>query len=224
MPWTRNFGPAASPASAPSAFGAARPEIARHLLEDADEQLADDLALALGIGHSFQCGEVTVGRLDVHQVDLELPAEGVLDLIRLTGAHEARVHEHAGELLADGLVDECGGHRRVDPSAQGAEHPLGADLRLHGGHLLLDDRHVGPRRQASTRIEEEPLEDLAAPLGVHDLGMELQAEDAPLGVVHGGDGGAVAGGRGHESRRRDRDGIAVAHPDFRCRGPVEAQR
>ena len=30
------------------------------------------------------------------------------------------------------------------PPLSGAQHPLGADLRLHRGHLLLDDRDVGP--------------------------------------------------------------------------------
>ena len=78
--------------------------------------------------------------------------------------------------------------------------------------------------QAAARVEEEALEDLAAPLGVDDLGMELQAEDAPFGVVHGGHRGPGAGGGGHESRRWDRDGVAVAHPDLGRGGPVDAQR
>ena len=60
-----------------------RAQVARHLFEDPDEQLADDLALALGIGHAGQCGEVAVGSLHVDQVDVELAAEGVLDLVGL---------------------------------------------------------------------------------------------------------------------------------------------
>ena len=159
----------------------------------------------------------------MHQVDLELPAERVLDLIRLARPHEPGVDEDTGELVADGLVDQRRRHGRVDPAAQRAQHPLAADLRLHRGHLLLDDRHVGPRRQAAARVEEEALEDLAAPLGVHDLGMELQPEDAALGVVHGGHRRIRAGGGGHEPRRHFGDGVAVAHPDLgrwwasRCR-------
>jgi len=137
----------------------------------------------------------------VDEVDLELPAERVLDLIGLARPHEPGVHEDAGELVTDGLVDERRRDGRVDPSAERTEHPLGADLRLDGAHLLLDDRHVRPGRKAPARIEQEPFEDLTASLGVHHLGMELHPEDAALGVVHGGHRRVGAGGRGHESRR-----------------------
>ena len=67
--------------------------------------------------------EEPVGGLHVDEVDVELAAEGLLDLVALAGAHEAGVDEDAGELVADRLVDERGGDRRVDAAGQRAEHP-----------------------------------------------------------------------------------------------------
>ena len=94
------------------------------------------------------------------------------------------------------------------PPAQCAQDPLRPDLGPHGLHLLLDDRDVGPRRPAAAHVEQEALEHLAAPLGVDDLGMELHAEDAALGVMHGGNRGVGAGGGGGEARR----GAVMASP------------
>ncbi len=40
------------------------------------------------------------------------------------------VDEDAGELLADGLVDEDGGHGGIDAAGQPADHPLETHLLL----------------------------------------------------------------------------------------------
>ena len=83
-------------------------EVDGDLFEDADEGLADDLALALGIGDVVQRLEETVARLDVHEVDGKLFAERLLDLLGLTEAQQSGVDEHARELVADRLVHERG--------------------------------------------------------------------------------------------------------------------
>src|SRR6266511_873479 len=79
-----------------------------HLLEYPDELVADRLALALRVGDAGQPLEEPVRRLDVHQVDLEIAPEGLLDLLGLAVAQQARVHEDAGEPVADGPVHEQG--------------------------------------------------------------------------------------------------------------------
>ncbi len=100
----------------------------------------------------------------------------------------------------------------------------GPDLGPHGGHLALDDRGVGPRRGAVADVVEEALEQVATVLGVDDLGVELHAEDAPLGVVEGGHGRVGAAGRGHEPVGHRGDGVAVAHPHLGRPGPVGEER
>ena len=168
-------------------------ELGRDLLEDPDEQLADPLALVLRVEHAGEGLEEPVGRLHVDQVDVELAPEGLLDLLGLAGPHQAGIDEHAGQLVTDRLVDQGGRDRRVHPAAQRAEHPVPADLGPYRLDLGLDDRHVGPGGWAPAHIVGEPGDELGAPGGVHDLGVELDAEDPPVGVPEGGDGRAAAG-------------------------------
>ena len=154
-------------------------EIGGRLLEHPDEGLPDDLALALRVDDVVEGGQKTVGRLDVHQVHVELLAKGGLDLLGLAGAQEAGVDEDAGQLVAHRLVDQRRGHRGVDPARQTADDPLGSDLGLDGRHRRLDDRRHGPRRAAPADVVEERLQHGLAAVGVHDLGMELHAVDRP---------------------------------------------
>jgi hypothetical protein len=88
----------------------------RLLLEDPDELLADDLALALGIGHAGQARQEALLGVDRDQRHLELVAERGHDLVALVLAHQPVVDEHAGQLLAHGAIGQQRGHGRVDPA------------------------------------------------------------------------------------------------------------
>ena len=75
--------------------------------------------------------------------DLQLDAGGghevLLDLLGLALAHQPVVDVHAGQLGADGLLDEGGGDRGVHSAGQPADGALGADLLADRCDLLLDD-------------------------------------------------------------------------------------
>ena len=135
--------------------GAVRGEVARGLLEHADERLADDLALLLGLDDVVERAEEAVGRLHVHEVDGELAAEGLLHLLGFVEPQQPGVDEHARELVADRLVHERGRDRGVDAAGESADHPFRADLRAHLVDRLLDDRRVGPRGPAVAHVEQE---------------------------------------------------------------------
>ena len=135
-------------------------------------------------------------------------------------AHEAGVDEDARELVADGLVHEGGGHRRVDAARQPAQHPLLAHLGPDLLHLGLDDRRHGPGGGAPAHVVEEVLEHLLAPGRVGHLGVELDAVDAPLGVLQGGHRHHVGAGGDREAGRRLHDRVAVAHPHVLGHGQV----
>ena len=98
------------------------------LLEDPDELLADDLPLLLGILDALEPREEALLGVDVHERHVEMTLEGLDDLRRLVLAQQPVIDEHAGELVADGLVDEQRGDRRVDASGQRAERSCAADL------------------------------------------------------------------------------------------------
>ena len=60
--------------------------------------------------------------VDVDQRDVEVAAEQVDHLLRLAVAQQAGVDEDAGELVADRLVHEQGGDRRIDAAREAADH------------------------------------------------------------------------------------------------------
>ena len=86
------------------------------------------LRFCLGVGDPGQGVEEPVGRLHVDQVDVEVGPEGLLDLLGLACPQQAVVDEHAGQLVADRLVDQSGCHRRVDASREATDHLGIADL------------------------------------------------------------------------------------------------
>jgi hypothetical protein len=123
------------------------------------------------------------------------------------------VDEDAGELVADGLVDEQGRDGRVDTARERAEHALVSDLSADPSRFLLDHRRGRPERRRIGDVVQKPFQDLHPVRGVEHLRMELDAVD-PVGVVlERGD--RRRWGRGDDTRalgRRD-DRVAMAHPD-----------
>ena len=181
-------------------------------LEGADELLADDLALALGFGDALERFEEVVGGVDGDQSDAGGGDEVVLDLLDLAFAQQAVVDEHAGELVADGLVDEGGGDCGVDTAGQAADHFGVADLLADLGDLVLDDGGGVPVVGQAGALVEECLDELLAEGGVLDLGVPLHAVELAGLVLHGGDGRALGVGEHFEASGRGLDGDAVAHP------------
>ena len=182
------------------------------LLEDADELGADRLALGLGLAHALELLQEAPLGVDGDERDLEGVAERADDLLALVLAHQAVVDEHAGELVADGAVHEQRGDGGVHAAGEPADDAPVTDLAADARDLVLDDRRRRPRRLAAADLGQEARQDLLAVGRVHDLGVELDAVDAALHVLDGGDGRGARGGQRGEARRRLEDGVAVGHP------------
>ena len=105
------------------------------LVEHVDEERADGLALGLRVGLAGQRVEEAPARVHVHQRDVEMAAEQRNHLLGLVEAQQAVVDEDAGELVADGLVDQHGRHRAVDAARQPADDAPLADLGPDLGDL-----------------------------------------------------------------------------------------
>ena len=82
------------------------------------------LRLRSGLDDVVERVEEPVGRLHVHEVDVELAPERLLHLLGFAEPQQPGVDEHARELVADGLVHERGGDRGVDAARQPADHAL----------------------------------------------------------------------------------------------------
>ena len=183
------------------------------LLEDADELLADALPLLLGILDPREPREKAILRVHVDERNVEVPAERLDHLLSFVLTQETVVDEHAGQLIADGLVHEQRRDGRVDAAGEGAQHALGADLGPNALSLLLDDCGRRPRRRRPGSVVKEVLQDVLPVRRVHDFGMELHAVEGARGRLE----------RGDRRRRRARDhnrvrgwrddGIAMGHPN-----------
>ena len=92
-----------------------RAELARLALKNADELLAHHPALVFGVGDPLQGRKELFGSIHRHQFNAHPPAKGTRHLLRFILAQQTIVHKHAGELPADGLVQQGGGDRGVHP-------------------------------------------------------------------------------------------------------------
>jgi hypothetical protein len=82
-------------------------EFPRLFLEDLDEEPADGLALLLGIGLATQGIKKTLLRVDADDAHAHVTREGFHDLVALAQPNQTVVDEHADQLIADCLVQQC---------------------------------------------------------------------------------------------------------------------
>ena len=112
------------------------------------------------------------------------------------------IHEDAGQLVADGLVDQHRGHGGIDTAGQAADH-------LAIAHLLADFGNLGRAEFGHRPIARQPADmareigqQLAAVGGMDDLGMELGAVELAAFVGDHREGRTIAGGDDFETHRQ----------------------
>ena len=170
------------------------------------------LRLASGSVLPASAVKEALARIDVHQRDVEVAAEQRHDLLGLVQPQQAVVDEDAGELVADRLVDQHGGHRAVDAAGQPADDAALADLGADLGDLgRAEMRHAPVARQAGDAAHEVA-DQLAAPGRVRHLGVELHGVELALLVGDGRERRALRHADHLEAGRQLRDAVAVAHP------------
>ena len=180
--------------------------------EDPVEFPADRLALVLRVGQALEGKEELVSRVHADKVHVKQAGEGLLHQVPLVLAHQAVVHEDAGQLPADGAGEECGRNARVDAAGKTEDDALVTDLLPQGGDGLFDEAVHFPLALAAADGKEEILQQFAPVDGVGDLRMELDRVEGFCCVFHGCAGaGGRRGGDGKAIGHR-RDVIRVAHP------------
>ena len=98
-------------------FQRATCRVLRLAFEDADEFFADNPALLLRIGDTFQGGKKLTGSIHRHQFGAHLLAEGFHHLFRFALAQQTGIHEDSHQLVADGLMHQRGRDGRVHAAA-----------------------------------------------------------------------------------------------------------
>ena len=183
------------------------------VVEDLDEGVADDLALLLRVGDAGEPAEKALLGVDPDDLHAHVTGEGAHHLIALAEPQQAVVDEDAGELVADGAVEQGGDHAGIDAAGESEQHLVGADLGADAGDAVFDDVARGPEPSAAADVVDEALDDALALAGVGDLGVELHAVEAALLVGDAGQRGVRGLGDDREAGRQALDPVAVAHPD-----------
>src|SRR5439155_19643344 len=140
---------------------------ARLLLEAADELLADDRPLLLGIAHSFEAAKKALRRIDVHETQTR--TERGDDLFGLVRAQQPGIDEHAREPIADRARHERGRDRGIDAARESADRVAVADRAPQFRDGLVDERRGRPVAGAAAHAIEEVAQHLGAARRVHHL-------------------------------------------------------
>ena len=192
--------------------------------KDADELLADDLALALRLGDAGKLGEKTLLRVHAHDAHAEAVVHGALDLIALVLAQQAVIDKDAGELFADRAVEKRGSHGAVHAAGERQQHLAAADLGADLLNGFADVIRHAPLGGKAADLIEKVLQNFSAVDGVQHLGMELHTVELLFRVLDGGVGAARGVRDGAEAGGKALDLDAVAHPaDARRLNAVEQQ-
>ncbi len=151
--------------------------------------------------------------VDVNQRDVVVAAEQFDDGLAFVQAQQPVIDEHAGELVADRLVDQHRRHRAVDAAGQPADHPAAPDLLADAlDRLVLEGAHR-PVAAALRDLAHEIAHQRRALRRVHHLEMELRGVELALVVRDHGDRRVLRGADHAETLRQLGDAVAVAHPD-----------
>ncbi len=122
------------------------------------------------------------------------------------------VDEHAGQLVADRLVDQDRRDRTVDAARQAADHLARSDLLADFGDLGFAIGGHRPVALQPAHAMDEVGDQLGAVGGMRDFGVELGAVELPLLVGDHREWRTVADRDDLEARREGGDLVAVAHP------------
>ena len=128
----------------------------------------------------------SLDRIDADDLDPEVAGEHVHHHVAFVQAQQAVVDENAGQLVADGAVDQRCGNARIDAAGQTEDDFLVTDLladRLDGFGDVVAHHPVGA---ATADAMHEAFEQRAALLGVGDFGVELDGVELARLVGHAG--------------------------------------
>ena len=122
------------------------------------------------------------------------------------------IDEHAGQLIADRLVNEDGGDGGIDAAGQPANHPALADLRADFlDRLVLEGTHR-PVAGTAGDLAHKVAQDGGAVRRVDDFKMELRGVELARLIGDHRDWCIERSAAGDEALGRSGDAITVAHP------------
>ena len=188
--------------------------IARGPLKHLDERAPDDLAFAFRVGDSSQLAEKNVCGILVMQLDVEVLAEHALHAFGFALAQQTVVDKHAGELIADGFVNQRRRDAGIHTARQPENHAVFPDFSPDLLDRAVNERTHRPVPSAPADAVNEVGDDLLAVRCVMHFGMKLDAVQLARFVGDGGVGRVITAPDAGETIGQQRHLIAVTHPDL----------
>ena len=154
------------------------------MLKDFDELVADDFAFLLRVNHPPQEGEKTFGGFDVFELHVEIFSKDALHDFFFAGPEQSVIDEDAGQLIANGLVQQGRDDRGINTAAKAKHHFVIADLSADTFTGVRDEGAHRPIHGTTADVIDEILQDLAAARGVCYLRVKLQAVEPALRIFN----------------------------------------
>src|SRR5215813_10239446 len=145
---------------------------------------------------------------------MKIFAEHALDNFFLTRTKQPIIDKNTGELVADCLVQEGRGDRRINSTTQTEHDFLIADLFPDASASLLNEGAHCPVHRAVTDVKQKILKNFSATRRVCDFRMKLQSVEFPLWIFHRGKIAAICGPGDAKTFRQRCYFIAVTVPDI----------
>ena len=156
-----------------------------------------------------------------------MAAEQINDLLGLARAQHSGVDKDAGQLVANRLVQQRRGDRRIDAARQAQHDVAVTDLAADAVEDLRVKHRHRPVAAAAGDLVSKVAQQFRPLRRVRDLGVKQRAVKTPAVVGDRGKGGGFAGGDRAKSGRQRIDLVAMAHPHLRALAlgpqPVEQQ-
>ena len=122
------------------------------------------------------------------------------------------VHKHAHELVANGLVNQRRGNRRVDTAGETTDHAVVANLRTNLFNLFGDNVARVPSCRDAGGVVKEILQNVLAKLRVLYLRVPLHAVDLLVAICESSHRGGFGGCQNFKAGRGLHYLIPVTHP------------
>ena len=124
------------------------------------------------------------------------------------------IDKYAGELFADGSVNQHRRDRRIDAARNSAYNAARADRFFNVGYVFVYKVAGGPVALAAADFYKEIFHHSFAVYRMDDLGVELQADDSFVAACIGRYRASVGVADRFESFGKAYHLVAVAHPDL----------
>ena len=144
------------------------------LVEHIDEAFANNLAFAFGVGHSGKFGKEFGRGVNTDNVQSEAFVI-VKHIAELVLAQHAVINEDAGEVAADGTVEQHCSNRRVNTARKTKHHLVVAKLLAELTHRRLNERFGAPVLSGTADADNKILQQLHSAQRMVHLRMELHA-------------------------------------------------